>query len=125
MPKSRKILLVDDDEAILKFEHKILTAKGYICGMARGGNEALEMLTREKYHLVVLDVMMPDIDGFKVSERIQRDPELGSPYVIFVTARDDMMSVSEGFAAGGVLYLTKPFTSSKLLDVVRAVTEMG
>ena len=125
MPKSKKILLVDDDEKILELERKILTSKGYWCDVARGGNEALEILKNEEYHLVILDVMMPGIDGFTVSERINRDPELGSPYVIFVTAKGDVMSVSEGFASGGVLYLTKPFTSSKLLDVVRAVTEMG
>lgn len=125
MTENRKILLVDDDEEILKLEHKILTAQGYICEMAHNGAEALEHLKSGEFHLAILDVNMPDVDGFTVAERVQRDPQYGQPYVIFITARADAESMSEGFSTGGVLYLTKPFTRSKLLDVVKAVTEMG
>lgn len=125
MSQSRKILLVDDDYAILQLELKILESKGYSCDTASSGEEALAKLRGDRFHLVILDVNLPDLDGFSVSDRIRKDPELGSPYVIFLTAKADVGSVSEGFSTGGVLYLTKPFTSTKLLDVVKAVTEMG
>lgn len=125
MTDQRKILLVDDDADILKLEHKILTEQGYLCETAGNGQEALDKLKADDFHLVILDVNMPDVDGFTVSERVQRDPAYGQPYVIFITARADVESMSAGFATGGVLYLTKPFTRSKLLDVVKAVTEMG
>ena len=125
MTAQHKILLVDDHEDILKLEHKILTDQGYTCEIAHNGSDALEKLSAGSVHLAIRDVHMPAIDGFTVAERVQRDPKYGQPYVIFVTARADAESMSEGFATGGVLYLTKPFTRSKLLDVVKAVTEMG
>jgi DNA-binding response OmpR family regulator len=121
----RKLLLVDDDDAILELVNKILTSHGYVCDLARNGEEAFDALRRDRYHSVILDVMMPGIDGFTVSERLRKDPSYGSPYVIFLTARADHQSLGTGFQTGGVLYLTKPFTASKLLDVVKAVTEMG
>lgn len=124
-PDSRKLLIVDDDDAILELVRRILAAKGYVCDLARNGEQAFEALRRERYHLVILDVMMPDIDGFTVSERLRKDPEYGHPYVIFLTAKADVQSAGVGFSSGGVLYLTKPFTASKLLDAVQAVTEMG
>lgn len=126
MRQWRRILLVDDDEATLELERSILTSRGYVCDCVRSGEDALAALCETRYHLVILDVNMPGgEDGFAVAERLRREPEFGEPYVIFVTARADVASASLGFASGGVLYLTKPFTSAKLLDVVQAVTEMG
>lgn len=121
----RKLLIVDDDEAILELVRKILTVHGYPCDVSRSGEEAFEALRRERYHAVILDVMMPGVDGFTVSERLRKDPTFGSPYVIFLTAKADHQSMGTGFTTGGALYLTKPFTSSKLLDVVKAVTDVG
>jgi DNA-binding response OmpR family regulator len=89
------------------------------------GEDALVALKRTRYAAVLLDVGLPDTDGFQLADRIRRDAALGSPYVIYLTAKADVQSVHTGFTTGGVFYLTKPFTRAKLLDVVKAVAEMG
>jgi two-component system OmpR family response regulator len=121
----RRLLIVEDDEAIRKLEAAILTDAGYVFDTVTTGEDALVALRRTRYAAVLLDVGLPDTDGFQLADRIRRDPALGSPYVIYLTAKADVQSVHTGFTTGGVFYLTKPFTRAKLLDVVKAVAEMG
>lgn len=122
---AKRLLIVEDDEAILKLEAAILTDAGYAFEAVGTGEDALRALRRERFAAVLLDVGLPDTDGFKLADRIRRDPELGNPYVIYLTAKADVQSMQTGFTTGGVFYLTKPFTRAKLLDVVKAVAEMG
>jgi DNA-binding response OmpR family regulator len=122
---SARLLLVEDDAEILALEEKLLAAEGYAFDSVRTGEDALLALRARKYRVVVLDIGLPDMDGFSLGERLRRDPELGSPYVVFLTAKADLQSMHAGFSVGGVFYLTKPFTRARLLDVVKAVVEMG
>ena len=122
---SVRLLLVEDDEAILKLEEAILSNAGYAFDSVRTGEDALKALKGCAYRAVVLDVGLPDADGFQLAERIRREAALGHPYVIYLTAKADVQSMQAGFTTGGVFYLTKPFTRAKLLDVVKAVIEMG
>lgn len=123
--KSARLLIVEDDPAILQLEAAILSEAGYEFDAVGTGEDAIRALTKLRYVAVLLDVGLPDTDGFKLAEHIRRLPELGNPYVIYLTAKADVQSMQTGFTTGGVFYLTKPFTRAKLLDVVKAVTEMG
>lgn len=119
--KACRLLLVEDDEAILKLESAILGSAGYLFDAVRSGDAALRALAEQRYDAVLLDVGLPDTDGFDLALRIRREARFGNPYVIYVTAKADAASMQTGFTVGGVFYLTKPFTRAKLLDVVNAV----
>jgi two-component system cell cycle response regulator len=96
----------------------ILTRAGYEVDTAADGSNALERLAGADYDLVVLDVMMPGIDGFEVCRRIKADPRLAALPVLFLTARDQPKALLEGFKAGAAMYISKPFSEAKLLALV-------
>ncbi|RMG19444.1 MAG: response regulator [Deltaproteobacteria bacterium] len=118
----KRILIVEDDEAIRKMEERILDAAGYKVATAGDAEEAWQLLEKEAPpDLCILDVMMPGQSGLELSKEIKAREELKAVPIIFVTARADAESMNEGFKAGGILYLSKPFTSGKLLAMVKAV----
>jgi DNA-binding response OmpR family regulator len=119
----KRILVVDDDENILNLERTILEQKGFDVTTAGGGAEALERLERETFDLVLLDVMMPEVDGFTVCRRIKEDPKLKETPVIFLTAKGGGEALAEGFESGAVMYINKPFTANKLLTIVNTMLE--
>jgi CheY-like chemotaxis protein len=121
----KRILVVDDDENILNLEKAILEGKGFDVTVAGGGAEALELLSKEEFHLVLLDVMMPEVDGFTVCRKIKQDPKLKDIPVIFLTAKGGGEALAEGFESGAVMYINKPFTANKLLTIVNTMLESG
>jgi len=123
MPK--RILVVDDDENILSLERTILEQKGFAVTTAGGGEEALRLLKQESFDLVLLDVMMPDKDGFEVCRQIKQDARTRSLPVIFLTAKGGGDALAEGFEAGAVMYINKPFTANKLLTIVKTMLEQA
>jgi CheY-like chemotaxis protein len=123
MPK--RILVVDDDETILGLERMILEQKGFQVMTAAGGNRALELVTQQRFDLVLLDVMMPDKDGFEVCREIKRDARTRPIPVVFLTAKTGGEALAEGFEAGAVMYINKPFTATKLLAVVNTMLEQA
>jgi DNA-binding response OmpR family regulator len=123
MPK--RILAVDDDENILNLEKAILQQDGFEVVTATGAKEALVALEREPVDLILLDVVMPDMDGFELCRRIKLDKRFSSVPVIFLTARGGGEALAEGFESGGVMYIRKPFTAAKLLAVVGTMLATG
>jgi CheY-like chemotaxis protein len=123
MPK--RILVVDDDENILSLERTILEQKGFAVTTAGGGEEALRLLKQQSFDLVLLDVMMPDKDGFEVCRQIKQDARTRTLPVIFLTAKGGGDALAEGFEAGAVMYINKPFTANKLLTIVKTMLEQG
>ena len=123
MPK--RILVVDDDDNILNLERTILEQKGFEVTTATGGPEALEILSGRVFDLVLLDVMMPEVDGFTVCRKIKEDPRLKDIPVIFLTAKGGGEALAEGFESGAVMYINKPFTANKLLTIVNTMLEAG
>ena len=121
----KKILVVDDDENILNLERTILEQKGFDVTGANGGAEALRLLADQAFDLVLLDVMMPEVDGFAVCRKIKEDPRLESMPVIFLTAKGGGEALAEGFESGAVMYINKPFTANKLLTIVNTMLESG
>jgi putative two-component system response regulator len=90
---------------------------------AGGGAEALKLLGEHAFDLVLLDVMMPEIDGFTVCRKIKEDPRLKDVPVIFLTAKGGGEALAEGFESGAVMYINKPFTANKLLTIVNTMLE--
>jgi CheY-like chemotaxis protein len=121
----KRILVVDDDENILNLEKTILEQKGFSVTTAGGGNEALKVLAEQGFDLILLDVMMPEVDGFTVCRKIKDDPRLKEIPVIFLTAKGGGEALAEGFESGAVMYINKPFTANKLLTIVNTMLEPG
>jgi DNA-binding response OmpR family regulator len=123
MPK--RILVVDDDENILNLEKTILEQKGFDVTTAAGGAQALALLADRAFDLILLDVMMPEVDGFTVCRKIKEDARLKDIPVIFLTAKGGGEALAEGFESGAVMYINKPFTANKLLTIVNTMLDAG
>jgi DNA-binding response OmpR family regulator len=111
------ILVVEDEKAIANLIRLSLKTAGYTCSCAADGEEAADRLTEETFDLVLLDVMLPKIDGFSLMDFIR---PLGVP-VIFLTARSDLADRVKGLRLGGEDYIVKPFEVEELLARVEAV----
>ena len=122
---AKRILVGDDDENILNLEKTILEQKGFEVTAATGGAEALRLLAEKSFDLVLLDVMMPELDGFTVCRKIKEDPRCKDLPVIFLTAKGGGEALAEGFESGAIMYINKPFTANKLLTIVNTMLESG
>ncbi|MCF1420535.1 response regulator transcription factor [Mangrovimonas futianensis] len=119
--KDIKILLVDDEPDILEIIGYNLTSEGYQVITAENGVEALKKAKKEKPHLIILDVMMPEMDGIEACEQIRKVPELQDTIVTFLTARGEDYSQVAGFDAGADDYITKPIKPKVLVSKVKAL----
>ena len=124
MSSEYEILIVDDVSENIKVAINILKQDGYNFSFALNGKEALEVLKTKRFDLVLLDIMMPIIDGFKVCKIIKNTPQIKDTPVIFVTAKIDMDSIEEGFKLGAVDYVTKPFHPTELKSRVKNHLEL-
>ena len=115
-----RILVVDDDIASARFVGKYLHREGYIAVLAHDGRSALVKASTEPFDLVLLDVMMPGLDGMAVCQRLSADPTTADVPVIFLSARGDLSDRVAGLDVGAVDYLVKPFEPADLLARVRA-----
>jgi DNA-binding response OmpR family regulator len=116
-----RILVVDDEPEALGSIGRVLEDAGYAVTTASGGQEALEILSRDRPDLVVLDIIMPGMDGLEVCRRIRADPLLTRLPVIFLTARSRSTDIAQGLDIGGDDYVTKPFEVIELPARVRAL----
>ncbi len=114
-----KILLAEDDENLGKLLETFLKAKTYDVDLARNGKIALEKFNQNTYHFLVLDVMMPEMDGFAVAKEI-REIDSDVP-ILFLTAKSMKEDKLEGFKLGADDYLTKPFSMEELLARIQAI----
>ncbi len=85
----------------------------------------MKLLADQVFDLVLLDVMMPEVDGFTVCRKIKEDPRLKDVPVIFLTAKGGGEALAEGFESGAIMYINKPFTANKLLTIVNTMLESG
>lgn len=114
-----KILLVDDVPANLAVLTAALEPEGYEIFAAPNGSTALKVAAKAKPDLILLDIMMPELDGFETCRRIKANEATRDIPVIFITARNEMESVVAGFRAGGVDYVVKPFQADEVLSRVK------
>jgi len=117
--KSMRILLVEDDKGIVRFVRKGLLENSFSVDVAANGEEGLNAVLRMKYDLVVLDIMLPKLDGREVLKRI-RSTSIQTP-VIFLTAKDSEGDIIHGLNLGADDYLTKPFSFNELLARIQAI----
>jgi len=115
------VLVVDDDEDNIRIISTILLARGYEVRLARDGRGAVESIRQQRPDLVLLDVMMPGMDGMQVLDNIRADPRLTSLPLVLVTAKTEDQDLLEGYRAGAQYYVTKPFTSRQLLYAISLV----
>jgi two-component system sensor histidine kinase/response regulator len=113
--ENTKILIVDDVERNIQVLGSLLRKEGYDIGFAMNGDDALQVLEKQDYDLILLDVTMPGKNGFEVCRIIRQHERLKEIPVIFLTARTENEDVLEGFESGGQDYVMKPFKSSELL----------
>jgi CheY-like chemotaxis protein len=115
----KRVLVVDDDRVIQQLLEVNLELEGYeVVATAADGKEALEKIAELKPDLVILDIMMPKMDGLEVCRRLRADPKLAKIPVILLSARAQDMDIREGLDIGAAAYLTKPFDPVELLEVV-------
>ncbi len=115
------ILLVDDEPDILEIVGYNLTAEGYQVLTAENGVEAVKIAKKKKPHLIILDVMMPEMDGIEACEQIRKLPDLQNTIITFLTARGEDYSQVAGFDAGADDYITKPIRPKVLVSKVKAL----
>jgi two-component system alkaline phosphatase synthesis response regulator PhoP len=116
-----KILLVDDEPDILEIVGYNLSAEGYQIITASNGLEAVKIAKKEKPQLIILDVMMPEMDGIEACEQIRKVPDLSHTIITFLTARGEDYSQMAGFDAGADDYITKPIKPKVLVSKVKAL----
>jgi DNA-binding response OmpR family regulator len=115
-----RILIVDDDADLLDITQAFLESRGYDVGRAQSGDEAMKLIESSRPNLILLDVMMPKMDGFRLCRVVKSDARFRHIPVIFLTAKDDAQSRMEGQKCGGDDYLTKPFDLDALEVRVKA-----
>ncbi|ABV33575.1 MULTISPECIES: response regulator transcription factor [Pseudothermotoga] len=120
-----RVLVVDDSEVLRKIVSFNLIKEGYSVQEAKDGREALEKLRQEKPDLVILDIMMPYIDGFEVLRTMRKDENLKEIPVIMLTAKGGESDPKTALELGANSFLTKPFSPLKLLEEVRRVIQRG
>lgn len=121
--KPKKILVVDDERHIVRLVQVNLERAGYQVVAAFDGKEALKKVSSEKPDLVVLDVMMPYMDGFQVLKQMKADAASKDIPVIMLTAKAQDADVFRGWASGVDMYLTKPFNPLELMTFVKRIFE--
>lgn len=115
------ILIVDDEKDILEFLSYNLEKEGYLVKTANNGNQALSLASKIKPDLIILDVMMPEMDGMQTCEQIRGTKELENTLIVFLTARSEEYSELAGFASGADDYITKPIKPKLLISRIKAL----
>ncbi len=113
------ILIVDDVPKNIQVVGTILKKEGYRLAFAKSGKMALDLTRKTRFDLILLDILMPEMDGFEVCERLKSDPATRDIPVMFLTAKTEPEDILKGFEIGAVDYITKPFNSAELLARVR------
>ncbi|WP_430810572.1 MULTISPECIES: response regulator transcription factor [unclassified Carboxylicivirga] len=116
-----KVLLVDDEPDILEFISYNMRKEGFNVLTANNGQEAIELAKTEKPELIVLDVMMPEMDGIETCEELKKFPDLQNTIIAFLTARGEDYSQIAGFDAGADDYITKPIKPKVFISRVKAL----
>jgi two-component system alkaline phosphatase synthesis response regulator PhoP len=119
--KDIKILLVDDEQDILEIVGYNLSQEGYQIVTATNGKEAIHKAKKELPHLIIMDVMMPEMDGMEACENIRKISELSNVIIVFLTARSEDYSQVAGFDAGADDYIAKPIKPKVLVSKVKAL----
>jgi len=125
MDTKKTIMVVDDNPDIITIVKTILEGRGYTVFSASSGPELLNMLPNHKADLIILDIMMPEMDGLEVLTRLKGKTETASVPVILLTAKVQYEDVLGGYKLGADYYITKPFTSTQLVNGINLLLGEG
>ncbi|AKH21028.1 response regulator transcription factor [Sedimenticola thiotaurini] len=118
---SQHILIVDDEKNIAISVDYLLRREGYAVSVAHDGEEGLRLIREERPDLVLLDIMMPRLDGFQVCEAVRQDPALAGIRIVMLTAKGRDAEREKGLALGADAYITKPFSTRELVSQIKAL----
>lgn len=119
-----RILIVDDIPDNIEIASTVLRKKGYDIEIALNGDEALSMIQSNEYNLILLDIMMPDMNGYDVCKKLKENPKTREIPVIFLTAKVDIEDMVKGFKVGAADYITKPFNIKEIVIRVNTHIEL-
>lgn len=122
-PGKIKVLVVDDEPNIIISLDFLIRKAGYELFIARNGVEALETVRAYLPDIVLLDIMMPDVDGLEVCRIIKSDPELQHIHIVFLSAKSKTDDIKQGLALGADDYVTKPFSTKALMEKVKIIAD--
>jgi DNA-binding response OmpR family regulator len=123
MDIAHKILVVDDDPYILMSLEFLMKKNGYEVMVARNGEEALDILNTSIPDIVLLDIMMPDVNGYDICKHIKSTKALKNSKVIFMSAKTKDSDIKKGYELGAVLYVKKPFSTRELVKDIKGLLE--
>lgn len=117
----KKVLVVDDDPYILMSMEFLMRKNGYDVMIARNGTEAMDFINSNKPDLVLLDIMMPDVDGYSICEWIKSNEATKDIIVVFISAKTAEEDIKHGLSLGAALYINKPFSTRNLMTQVSSL----
>jgi DNA-binding response OmpR family regulator len=120
-PTTGKILVIDDEAEITDIIATFLTEAGYRVEMENSGMSGLEKAKTFKPDLILLDIMMPFMDGYEVCEELKKNPQTKKTPIVFLTAKDAKSDEGRSFRSGGDMFIKKPFSCERLLEMVKVV----
>jgi two-component system, OmpR family, alkaline phosphatase synthesis response regulator PhoP len=118
-----KILIVDDEPSIIVPVQFLMEQNGYDVMVAFSGEEAMEIIAENKIDLILLDIMLPVIDGFEVCQRVRENPQWNKIKIILLTALGSDANIEKGLALGADAYITKPFSNIEIVEKVKKLLE--
>ncbi len=118
-----KVLIVDDDPNILMSLEFLMRKSGYSVYIARNGTEALELLASNTPDIALLDIMMPDVDGYEICKHVKETEELKKCKIVFISAKTKESDIQKGYDTGADLYITKPFSTKYVVSKVKELLE--
>lgn len=122
---SSKVMIVDDDPSIVVALEFLMEQNGYEVEVARSGEEAIESIPKFQPDLILLDIMLPGIDGYEVCEILRLKPEWRNIRVVFLTAKGSEEDIARGLVLGADAYIVKPFTNQNIVDAVNDLLRPG
>lgn len=116
-----KILVIDDEPEITEIVETFLSEAGYTVAVINTSQEAVEKARAFKPNVILLDIMMPGMDGYDICHALKEDPDFGATPVIFLTGKDRSDDMGRSFKSGGDMFIKKPFSCERLLEIVNIV----
>ena len=120
---AKEILIVDDEPNVVVPIQFLMEQQGYRVMVAETGEDALDLICQYKPDLVLLDIMLPGIDGYEVCEIIRLDPNCRDVKIFFLTAKGREVEIAKGLALGADAYITKPFSNTELVAKVKELLD--
>ena len=121
----KRILIVDDELSILVPIKFLLEKNDYSVALAQSGKDALDKIAQSKPDLILLDIMLPDLDGYEIYQMIREKSQWDDIKVIYLTAKNRDVDIAKGLNLGVDAYITKPFSNAELLEKIRSLLKQA